>query len=554
MKWLRKKKNKPQPFSAKTNTTLAQVLATHDLVEVVKNDGDPFVIVSERSKSSSGFNDGTISYAENYNGSTSKPAERGNYALDDSVSQRSNDVVDLYEIGSSAPSPFTSFIRREYNRDLIGIKGLEKYDQMRRSDGVVRGTLRAIKTPVLAGRWFIKPNDVTKVADVNAADFVWKNLTEYMSISWSQFLQEALLMCDFGYYMFEIVWVEDVFEGQQRLMVQKLAPRHPMDVKTWIYDNNGGPAGVVMYPPSYETYEDVFIPIDKLIVFTFDREAGNIEGLSVLRSAYKHWYYKDQLYKIDAIQKERHGIGIPIIKLPPGFSPADKSAANQLGRNLRTNERAHVVLPPNWELLFAKLEGHVVNALESIKVHDAAIRENVLAGFLGSETMTNTDDQIMFLKATRFIADTACDVINKHLIPKMIDANFQRVGNPVLKARRIGEQQDWRTLSFALRNLVGANLLRPDDKLEEFIRDEMDLPEMDIKTLRTTGDVTETVTGVPGPNGTVVAAPTPGGPATANSGIITTKQAGQKVGLPRQGPPPTGVQNKTSGVDKSGGK
>src|SRR3954471_10859976 len=63
----------------------------------------------------------------------------------------------LREIGTSSPSPFVSFVRREYNPKLLGLEGLKTYDQMRKSDGTVRGALRLIKTPVFAARWFVDP-------------------------------------------------------------------------------------------------------------------------------------------------------------------------------------------------------------------------------------------------------------------------------------------------------------------------------------------------------------------------------------------------------------
>jgi hypothetical protein len=341
-----------------------------------------------------------------------------------------------------------------------------------------------------------------------------------------------------------------------------------MDVWTWHYDDNGGPAGVTMLP-AFPQGDPVDIPIEKLVIFTFDREAGDIEGISVLRSAYKHWYYMEQLYKIDAIQKERHGIGIPIIKLPPGFSNDDKNTAENLGRNLRTNERAHVVLPPKWDIIFAKLEGQRVDCLESIKEHKQAIRENILLGFMGADVTTKEEDQTMFLKATRFIADIVCSTFNTYLVPKMIAANFSRVGDPTLRARRIGEQADWRTLSFAIRNLIGAGALVPDDPLEEMLREEMDLPMIDKATRRiaatpfnredqqqtpseTPPKGTENAPGAPVVPGSGVGAPVAPGQATSGGGG-GNKQRGAKVGLPRQGAPPSGKTKSNAGRDNSGG-
>lgn len=492
------------------------VLAQYDVVEVHTETVTPYVVVAEREQS-------PLKLAE----PTGMP--------------------NLTELGSSSPSPFVSFSRQEYNQQLQGLKGLEQYDRMRKSDGTVRGTLRLVKTPVLAGRWFVEPASQS-TRDVNAAEFVWKQLTELMSISWSQILQESLLMADFGYYMFEKVWEERVVDGKERLIWSKLAPRHPMDVKKWEYDKQGGPNGVKMFSPtsSHWLYDDIYIPVDKLLVMTFDREAGNIEGISVLRSAYKHWYFKEQLYKIDAIQKERHGIGVPVIKLPPGFNNTDKQLANEMGRNLRTNERAHIVLPPNWELIFAKLEGHVVNAIESIKMHDSAIRENVIATFAGRESGSgNEEDQDMFLKATRFIADTVCDTFNMYAIPQLVEYNFSRVGMPKLRVRRIGEQADWRTLSFAVRNLIGSGVIVPDDKLEAHLREEMDLPMADPATARKTATPQN-----PGDSGDGVE-DDGSGPDPNRKQNATQNRPGQ----PRQTPkPPVGNGTANAGKDGSGGK
>lgn len=493
-------------------------LATEYNVEaVVENNGDPFVVVTPRQ--------------------LSEP--------------------DMREIGTSSPSPWTSFIRQEYNPQLQGIKGLEKYDQMRRSDGTVRGTLRLVKTPVMAARWFMEPGGKLK-KDKTIADFCWKALSD-MSISWDQFLMEALLMCDFGYYMFEKVWEEKVVLGKRRIVLRKLAPRHPMDVVAWHYDTHGGPSHVEMVPPNMFVASNpgarpfpgngvpgglgssigtglgnVEIPIDKLLVFTFDREAGNLEGMSLLRPAFKHWFYKDNLYKIDAIQKERHGIGIPVIKLPMGFSPNDRALANEMGRNLRTNERAHIVLPPNWEILMLKLEGQPVNALESADHHDLRIEKSILASFISATAAGKQETALdMFLKSTRFIASTVASTINSYLIPQLVDYNFPNVkAYPKLRARRIGETADWRTLSFALRNLIGANVIRPDDVLEENIRDEMDLPPVDEATVR------ETAT-----------PQMPEGDGEDGEEGDTTKP-----GLPRQKPsPPVGAPRGNAGTDRSGG-
>lgn len=393
----------------------------------------------------------------------------------------SNDL-EMREVGSSAATPWVDGVRDEYNRKLEGLSGLKEYNKMRKSDGVIRGTLRATKTPVLSGRWFVESGGSRKVDETAAELLRWNLFSNKMSLSWMQVLTESLLMLDFGFYIFEIVWENKIVDGTMRTVIKKLAPRHPMDVKEFVKDEHGGPKGVVMNSPTGLAEDEYYLPMEKIIVFTFDREADNMAGVSVLRSAYKHWFFKEQLYKIDAIQKERHGIGIPLIKLPMGFKPQDKQLAEELGRNIRTNERAHITLPPGWDLVMLKLEGNPVNALESIDQHDGAIRENIMANFIRDGA--REEDLVMFLKATKFIGDIIAETFNCYLVPRLIDKNFMNAEPPMLRVRRIGEAADWRTLTFAIRNMVGSGIIIPDEALEKTLREEMDLPDIDYDTAR----------------------------------------------------------------------
>ena len=374
----------------------------------------------------------------------------------------------------------------DYNPQLRGRRAIDMYREMRH-DGVVRSSLRIAKTPILSARWFMEPAS-TDEADIERATFVWKNLTEYMSTSWPQFLIETLYMLDYGIYAFEKVFDYRDYNGEQRVYWKKFAPRHPYEIEEFIYDEEGGPESITI------TTDDgpVDLEIEKALIFTYDKEAGDLWGLSALRSAYKHWFFKEKLYQIDAIQKERHGIGIPIVVLPPNFTPQDKIRAEGIGRNLRTNERAHVVLPPGWEVMFLKLEGQRVDALASAQHHADKLYENVLANFMvvqgtGSGAYADVQEHI-FNRAVRFTAEIICDVLNKYAIKQLIDFNWGEEelenGYPQLRVRRLGDERDWRVLSFAARNLVGAGIIRPDDELEAWFRDELDMPGADIATMR----------------------------------------------------------------------
>jgi phage gp29-like protein len=395
----------------------------------------------------------------------------------------------LTELGSSGMTNYPNMWRGEYKPELAGQSGRRVYHKMKRSDGQVHGLLRLAKTPILAARWYVAPPTVEgkklRRKDRQMAEFVHNSLFHYQTSSFPQMLSEGLEHLTYGFYAFEKVWEFRRVKGKERVVLKKLAPRHPLDVDHFEYDAHGGPTGLVQYADG----DEIFLPIGDLIVFTNEMEGQDMEGVSMFRPAYKHWYYKEQMYKVDAIQKERHGIGIPVIKLPPSYTPQDKAYAQELGRNLRTNENAHVVLPPMWELMMLKLEGHIVDPLATAEHHDKLMARAVLGQFLNVDTAGTSIEEFMdlFLKSSRFVADQMRDVINKHVIPELINFNFDKVepeDMPELRVRRLGDTVDWRTISFALRNLVGAGIIVPDDRLEEWIREEMDLPVADEDTER----------------------------------------------------------------------
>ena len=126
--------------------------------------------------------------------------------------------VQFGEIGSAGTRWRRLLGGEEYNATLAGQAGLTVFDKMRRSDASVRAALRWAKTPVLAARWSIDAADREDPESVKQAEFIEKALFEWMSISWEQILMEAMLMLDFGYYMFELVFEPRIIDGTPRIV------------------------------------------------------------------------------------------------------------------------------------------------------------------------------------------------------------------------------------------------------------------------------------------------------------------------------------------------
>lgn len=369
---------------------------------------------------------------------------------------------------------------------------LRTYNKMVTGDVSCRISLRAGKAPVLGGDFYIDPFDETEI-NVQVSEFVEQNLFHMPSTPWSLLLWDILHMFEYKTTVFEPVFglrewapkkTSPGANRKQYTMLNKMAYRPPSTIAAFNYDDNGGPLSVTHNAiRANNNTDEVTLDIDKLVIFAYEGDGNSLEGQSILRPAYEHWYYKHNLYKIDAIQKERHGIGIPDVELQPGYSEADRKAAWALARNLRTNESAFIVRPAHINVGFAELKGQLVNALESAGHHDLMIMKNILIQFLENSTAagsggraTSATSADIFLKSMRYIGAYICEIINKFLIPKIVAYNFDTDQFPQLKVRNIGEVKDLQMWATAIANLVDKEVITMDDDTEQFCRDVAQIP------------------------------------------------------------------------------
>lgn len=390
-----------------------------------------------------------------------------------------NPITKGEELGQSGTSIFNGYITDEdYVPELSGTDAIVTYEKMRKSDGVIKASLLACELPIRAANWFIEPaSDDEK--DKEIADFVSDNLFNQMTITWDDFLRQALLMLPFGFMVFEKVFASINFEGKEMIGWRKFAPRLPATILKW--KTEAGEDGVTQSLP---TGGNISIPIEKLLVFTHNKEGDNWLGVSVLRNAYRSWFMKSHIEKINAIAFERQGLGIPYAKLPKNYTPADRTKAETLLKNIRANEQAYIIEPEGWEVGFKDMKaGTVKDPDSSIRRYNREILIGVLAQFLdlgagntGSRALS-ADQSTTFHNNLTAVARQVKDAINKYAIKQLVDLNYTVTKYPELKFSKIGVIE-YDKLSRALQSLSQAGLISSDEKLEGYIRELMDLPEM----------------------------------------------------------------------------
>ena len=381
------------------------------------------------------------------------------------------------------------------------------YEEMVNADAAVDVSLRAAKMPVMGADYFVEPFDATPEG-LDIAEFVQFNLLQGSNSPFLNVLEDILRMYEMGFSVVEKVYEEREWapkrSGANRrkyTMLRKLAARPALTIIDFEYDDNGGPVSVAQNAVRADDRpEEVDIDIEKLIVFTHNRKGGNLEGKSLLRTAYRPWYFKSNLYNIDGIQKERHGMGFPVVELPPGYKDSDKTAALELVRNIRTNEHGGAVLPPKWILRFLELPGQPVDVMRSIEHHNGTIMLNTMTQFLllglegtGGGRATSGSHQDMFNKSLRYVANQICDAINLYCVPYLVGYNFKSDKFPKLRARNLGETKDLQQWASAMANLKAQQLINYTPETETWVRSIIDAPltpGTPVVTTERKGDVT----------------------------------------------------------------
>jgi len=382
--------------------------------------------------------------------------------------------------GDSGTARWGGFYNEEPNAQFRDLLRIEIIEEMRRTDGAVKAVLNAIKSPILATEWRVEGND-ERIRQY-AEDQLFK-----LGREWTDFLRETLAYLDFGFYVWEKIY--DIKDGM--VVLKDLAPRIPHSIYKWRMMN--GQKGVTQVIRTDEYFEHGMrttkaeIPWEKLVVFTNEKEGDDLTGQSILRPAYKHWYYKDLLYKIQGIAAERYGVGIPTVTLPDSFGDKEKKQAQEMAENIRSNEKGYLVLPnKEWmvDILTPKTNSHGDAIGTAIDHHNRMIMIAVLANFLdlgagatGSFALSK-DQSGFFLKHVDQVAVYLEQQITKQVIEPLVKLNFgENAEIPHLCHAQLGDV-DLSQLATTLKTLSDGGFVSVSPPLIQWVHKVFKLPEI----------------------------------------------------------------------------
>lgn len=394
----------------------------------------------------------------------------------------------MWSIGWSWTAILSGVIREDYNASLSWYTWMIMFDKMRKSDAQVFATLLACELPIRSTKRFVDAardeNDEVSDEAKEIAQFIEDCLFKHMTITRDALLLEILTMLPFGFSLFEKVFGEKDWKViLTKLWSRKqttIRRRQMEDWQPWVEQR-------LPFTDDLDQQSwSVSIPAEKLLLFTFRQEGDNYEGVSILRSAYKHRRYKDELYKFDAVKHERQSVWIPVIYPAAWASEDDLAIAEEIVKNVRANEQWWIVMPgpkEDWRNFeFANMNAWSTSDLRtSINHHNREISKNMLAQFMelwNTESWSRAlseDQSDFFLLGLTAVANHICDIFNRFVIPELVDYNFGGDMYPHLKFWKLWSV-DYTKLSWALSSLASAWILSVDENLETWIRDTLDLP------------------------------------------------------------------------------
>jgi hypothetical protein len=416
----------------------------------------------------------------------------------------------MAELGATGLKRATGVIDEEFLPALRGRKAIKVYREMSLNDPMVGAMMFAIDKLIRQVHWRVESSDTTPES-TKAADFL-ESCMDDMSHTWNDMISEILSMLVYGFSWHEIVykkrvgpWEKDPTRKSKYddglIGWRKIPIRSQETMLRWVFDDEGGVQGMVQIaPPLYKT---AVLPINKSLLFRTGLYKGNPEGQSVLRTAYRPWFFKKRLEEFEAIGVERDLAGLPVAKVPSSYMKARQDtpeykvyqAFKKMVQNVRRDEHEGLVLPQEYDQdtkqplfefeLMSSGGSRTFDTNALIQRYEQRILMSTLADFIllghegtGSYAM-HVDKTGIFRAALNVITDAIADTFNRHAIPRLFELNAWKLKElPKLVPNNV-DPPDLSQLAQFMTSMGGLGMqFFPDPELEKFLRETAHLPEI----------------------------------------------------------------------------
>jgi hypothetical protein len=414
-------------------------------------------------------------------------------------------------IGTTGLRRFGGWIEEELLVKLAGRRAALVYREMSDNDPVVGAILYVVESLLRQAKWRTEPASESARAK-EAADF-FETCIDDMDHTWDELIAEVLSMLPFGWAYFETIFkvrrgrsVDPRFRSRYddgKVGLRRISIRAQDTLDRWEFDEEGQVLGMWQSDPYAGGARLVFIPLARALLFRTTSRKNNPEGRSMLRNAYRPWFFSKRIQEIEAIGIERDLTGLPVIQIPPELllknaTPDQQQAAAKfktLVQQIRRDEREGIVIPSEqdregkptgYKLSLLTTGGRrAIDTSQVVTRHEQRIAMTMLAEFLflgtdkvGSYSLASTKTSL-FTMALGSLMENIASTFNRHLIPRLMGLNGYTADEYPAVVYGDIEAPPLEEVAAFVNQLVNAGVLTPDKSLERKLREIGNLPQLD---------------------------------------------------------------------------
>lgn len=412
--------------------------------------------------------------------------------------------VNFKQIGVSGLRRYGPYVYEEFLPELRWPYAGKIYQEMSDNDPVIGAVLYLAEMLIRGTCWKVEPASQSE-ADKEAAEFL-ESCMHDMDTSWANTICEILSMLTYGFSFHEEVY--KVRRGPNetngkyhskysdgRIGWRRLPIRAQTSLHEWEFNEEGDVTAFIQCAePDFVLRR---IPMSKGLLFRTRVSRDNPEGKSLLRNAYRPWFFKKHFEEIEGIGIERDLAGFPVLKAPQDLDlwndedehmVALRQRAEELVASVRRDSEEGVLLPYGWDLsLLSSTSGRQITIGDTIERYDNRIAITMLSDIVliggnktGSFALADTK-QSMLAAALQAQLQNISDVFNSKAIPDLFAYNnFPDITDfPKIVAGQINTPSI-KEVALLLR-AMGLNIAG-DMALQNQLRYLLGMPDLDEKT------------------------------------------------------------------------
>lgn len=359
--------------------------------------------------------------------------------------QNGKSVVNFKQLGSSGLKRYGPYVYEEFLPELRWPRAGKVYQEMSDNDPVIGAILYLAEMLIRGTTWNVEPGGKTD-QDKEAATFL-KSCMDDMDMSWADTISEILSVLTYGFSFHELVYKvrrgpterNSKYRSQYtdgRIGWRRIPVRAQTSIEEWIFNEEGDTVGVIQV--AEPDMKRVIIPMSKGLLFRTRVSRDNPEGKSLLRNAYRPWFFKKHFEEIEGIGIERDLAGFPVLTAPENLDlwntdDADmvalKARAEELVASVRRDSEEGILLPHGWELkLLTSGSSRQIDIGSTIDRYDNRIAITMLSDIVllgnksGSFALADTKQSMLAASLQAQVSNIA-DVFNNKAVPQLFSYN-----------------------------------------------------------------------------------------------------------------------------------